>query len=151
MASGRGPLIQTASISRSARARSRKKPSAATGASRHAGRARSMPSGTPALLLAASTTGRRACAAITPPITQPSFAIRWQPHRGGLPSSGVIATPAGRLHDAPALVARDRCNLLYALAVDPFMGKGCMFWQMLEALASLAKAAYTEIKLFFGT
>jgi len=26
-----------------------------------------------------------------------------------------------------------------------------MFWQMLEALASLAKAAYTEIKLFFGT
>ncbi len=51
------PPIRTASISPSARGRSPRRRSAATGASRRAGRPRSMRSGTPASPPAAPTTG----------------------------------------------------------------------------------------------
>ena len=59
-----GP-IRTASISPSARARSPRKPSAATGASRRSGAPRWTRSGTPALPPAAPTTARRVRAIIT--------------------------------------------------------------------------------------
>ena len=67
MANAPAPPIRTVSISPSARGRSRKRHSVATGASRRDGRPRSMHSGTPALRRVAPTTGRRARATITRP------------------------------------------------------------------------------------
>src|SRR5205809_1146556 len=70
MASVPGRPIRIVSISPSARMRDPMTPQAATGASRRAGRARSMRSGMPALPQGAPMTGRRACATITLPITR---------------------------------------------------------------------------------